>query len=66
VAQCLHALLTAELTDNAGWELLIKLADNLGQDEMKAEFETALQKEEEHLQNVRTWVSECVLDMAQV
>lgn len=66
MAQCLQALLTAELTDNAGWELLIKLADNLGQDEMKAEFETALANEEEHLLNVRTWVSECVLDSAQV
>lgn len=66
VAQCLQALLTAELTDNAGWELLIKLADSLGQDEMRAEFETALANEEEHLLNVRTWVSECVLDSAQV
>lgn len=66
MAQCLQALLTAELTDNAGWELLIKLADSLGQDEMRAEFETALANEEEHLLNVRTWVSECVLDSAQV
>ncbi|HET7288727.1 MAG TPA: ferritin-like domain-containing protein, partial [Pyrinomonadaceae bacterium] len=41
MAQCLQAMLTAELTDNAGWELLIKLADNLGYDEMKTEFETA-------------------------
>src|SRR5919205_1985527 len=30
MAQCLQAMLTAELTDNAGWELLINLADNLG------------------------------------
>ena len=64
--QCLQAILTAELTDNAGWELLIKLADNLGQDEMKVEFEEALEHEEEHLQNVRTWLSECVLDSAEV
>jgi bacterioferritin (cytochrome b1) len=64
--QCLQAILTAELTDNAGWELLIKLADNLGQDEMKAEFEEALAHEEEHLQNVRTWLSESVLDSAEV
>ena len=35
-------MLTAELTDNDGWQLLIKLADNLGYDDMKAEFETAL------------------------
>lgn len=66
VAQCLQALLTAELTDNAGWELLIKLADNLGHDEMKTEFETALANEEVHLQNVRTWLSESVLESAEV
>lgn len=64
--QCLQAILTAELTDNAGWELLIKLADNLGHDEMKTEFEEALAHEEEHLQNVRTWLSECVLEAAEV
>src|SRR5215208_3011334 len=66
MAQCLQAMLMAELTDNAGWELLIKLADNLGYDEMKTEFETALSHEEEHLMQVRTWLSECVLDSAQV
>jgi bacterioferritin (cytochrome b1) len=66
MAQCLQAILTAELTDNAGWELLIKLADNLGHDELKAEFETALENEEMHVQNVRAWLSECVLDAAQV
>lgn len=64
--QCLQAILTAELTDNAGWELLIKLADNLGHDEMKTEFEEALAHEEEHLQNVRAWLSECVLEAAEV
>ena len=64
--QCLQAMLTAELTDNAGWELLIDLAENLGQDEMKAEFETAFTTEDTHLQNVRTWLSECVLDSAEV
>jgi len=66
IPQCLQALLTAELTDNAGWELLIKLSDNLGYDDMKTEFESALAAEERHLLNVRTWLSECVLDDAQV
>ena len=66
LAQCLQVMLTAELTDNDGWELLIKLAENLGYDDMKAEFETALEHEEEHLVNVRSWLSECVLDSAQV
>lgn len=66
LAQCLQAMLTAELTDNDGWELLIKLADNLGYDDMRVEFETALTHEQEHLVNVRNWLSECVLDSAQV
>jgi bacterioferritin (cytochrome b1) len=66
LAQCLQAMLTAELTDNDGWQLLIKLADNLGYDDLKVEFETALEHEEEHLINVRNWLSECVLDSAQV
>ena len=65
MAHCLSAMLTAELTDNAGWELLIKLADNLGYDEMKTEFEAALADEERHLLNVRTWLQECVLDSAE-
>lgn len=66
MAQCLQAMLTAELTDNDGWRLLIQLADNLGHDELKTEFESALANEEEHLINVRTWLSESVLDSAQV
>ena len=66
MAQCLQAMLTAELTDNDGWRLLIQLAENLGHDELKAEFESALANEEEHLINVRTWLSESVLDSAQV
>jgi hypothetical protein len=66
LAQCLQVMLTAELTDNDGWQLLIKLADSLGYDDLKAEFETALEHEEEHLLNVRNWLSECVLDSAQV
>jgi rubrerythrin len=66
VAQCLQALLTAELTDNDGWRLLIQLADNFGFDEAKVEFETALANEVVHLQNVRNWLSECLMDSAQV
>lgn len=66
MSQCLQAILIAELTDNAGWELLIQLAENLGYTDMATEFQTALEHEEEHLQNVRTWLSECVLESAQV
>lgn len=65
MAHCLQALLTAELTDNDGWQLLIKLAENLGYNELTTQFETALEHEEEHLQNVRMWLSDCVLDSAE-
>ena len=65
IPQSLQALLTAELTDNAGWELLIELASTLGYDDMRERFETALAHEEEHLQNVRDWVTDSVLDKAQ-
>ena len=66
MAHCLQAMLTAELTDNDGWQLLIKLAENLGYNELTTQFETALEHEEEHLQNVRMWLSDCVLDSAEV
>jgi len=66
MAQCLQAMLIAELTDNDGWRLLINLADQLGYAEIKEEFEKAMENEELHLQNVRAWLSECVLDEAQV
>jgi bacterioferritin (cytochrome b1) len=61
VTQCLQALLTAELTDNDGWQLLINLADNLGYPELVKDFQSALEHEEEHLVNVRGWLTELVL-----
>jgi hypothetical protein len=48
-----HALLTTELADNAGWELLIELADDVDDDEMRREFKKRLHEEEEHLIFVR-------------
>lgn len=58
--QTLHALLVLELTDNDSWELLIKLAEDMGQDNMADDFRTALQAEQEHLQHVREWHERCV------
>lgn len=58
VSQCLSALLTAELTDNAAWELLISLCDQLGEQQMVADFQKALQQEGDHLEKVRGWISE--------
>jgi rubrerythrin len=57
VLQCLDIVLNAELIDNAAWELLIQLAEGLGQDEMADEFQVALDNESRHLRNVREWVA---------
>jgi hypothetical protein len=56
LAQSLNAILTAELTDNAGWELLSELAMQAGQPEMADQFSRALEAEAEHLQIVRGWL----------
>jgi hypothetical protein len=56
-AQCLGAILTAELTDNDGWTMLIELAEGLGQDKLVEQFRGALLEEQEHLAKVRAWLS---------
>ncbi|HEX7028936.1 MAG TPA: ferritin Dps family protein, partial [Gammaproteobacteria bacterium] len=61
VSQSLAALLSAELTDNAAWELLIAVADEMGLEEMADEFGQALRQEEEHLRDVRQWYEQAVL-----
>jgi rubrerythrin len=60
LAQCLNTLLAVELTDNAGWELLIQLADDAGEDELSASFLTALGEEQQHLAIVKEWLSTLV------
>lgn len=56
IAQSLHAILIAELIDNAAWEDLIALAEKLGQQDLLPEFEQALGHEGEHLATVRGWL----------
>jgi bacterioferritin (cytochrome b1) len=48
-----HALLAAELVDNAGWDLLIELAEEAGDRKAKKEFRKRLKEEVEHLAFVR-------------
>lgn len=60
VAQCLEALLALELIDNVAWELLIGLAEDMGQSEMVAQFKQALAQEDVHTQEVRTWYEQAV------
>ena len=64
LAQCLNAMLTAELTDNAGWELLISLAEEAGQPELAGRFLAALTQEQEHLAVVKGWLVALVSDGA--
>ncbi len=49
----LHALMTAELADNAGWDLLVQIADEADDDKAKRQFKKRLHEEEEHLVFVR-------------
>jgi rubrerythrin len=56
VSECLCAILTTELTDNDGWELLIQLAHQMEQPELAKIFTQALQEEQKHLASVRSWL----------
>ena len=60
IAQSLHAIVTAELSDKAGWETLIALADEHGLTEMVNNFTVALNNEREHLALVQTWYEEAI------
>jgi ferritin-like metal-binding protein YciE len=64
VDQSLHAILAAELTDQAGWQLLIRLARQLGKQEMAQQFERALSQEDTHLEHVRRWYEEVITAQA--
>ncbi len=61
LAQCLHAVLVAEMTDQSGWEMLIALAEDQGQASMATEFNQALAEERLHLAQVRGWYEEATL-----
>lgn len=63
-AQCLQAVLVAELIDHDGWEMLIELADDLNQTEMVAKFRQAFAEEENHLTLVRGWLKQEIKDQA--
>ena len=53
VCQSLQAILTAELTDECAWGLLIAMTRDLGVDDLTETFRHALGQEEEHLRTVR-------------
>lgn len=64
IAQSLHAILVAEMADNAGWEMLIALAEDQSQGAMITDFTVALDEERSHLQRVQRWYEEATLGKA--
>ena len=55
---------TAELTDNAGWELLTNLAAKAGEDALAEQFSQALADEQQHQAIVMGWVKSLLDDAA--
>jgi rubrerythrin len=64
LTQTLEALLIAELADNDSWLLLVDLTERMGQAEMAAQFQRALEEEDEHLTKVRAWLTAAVTGQA--
>jgi hypothetical protein len=55
-------LLTAELVDNDGWQMLQDLAAELGQDGLEEQCRQAFEQEQEHLLKVREWLTTMTMD----
>jgi bacterioferritin (cytochrome b1) len=66
VAHSLHAALNAELSDVAGWAILIALADEFGQKDIANRFRKAEETETRHLARVRSWYERLTLDAAKL
>ncbi len=64
VSQALNSILMIELGDNAGWDLLIELANETGHTEMAQQFTVARETERQHLQTVQGWLRQAVLEEA--
>jgi rubrerythrin len=62
--QTLQAMLVAELSDNDGWEMLCDLASAIGHTDLEEQCHHALDQEQEHLANVRQWLSSMTLSEA--
>ena len=60
ISQTLLAMLSLELADNDAWDLLIKLAADMGLNKMAEEFRVALHQEDVHLEQVREWYESSV------
>lgn len=62
VSQSLNAILTAELADHDGWELLIQLTEKAGMKKAAERFEEAKRQEDRHLTTVREWCKRAAME----
>jgi len=66
LAQALHAILIAEMTDNAAWEELIELtlqsAPEENAEELIARFKKAQDNEADHLEKVQGWYKAATME----
>lgn len=60
IPQCLEAMLTAELTDVAGWDLLVKLVEDAGLRDFATKFESAKIAEDRHLDTLKSWLERMI------
>jgi bacterioferritin (cytochrome b1) len=56
ISHMFHALLTAELIDNTGWEVLLELADDADDEAARVDFRKRLHQEQDHLDFARRTV----------
>lgn len=64
--QCLEAILTAELVDNDGWQMLVDLSSAMNMEDEAQSFQGALIQEQQHLNNVRAWLQHRMYNVAGV
>jgi hypothetical protein len=64
LTQALKAILVAELADNDGWTALVDLVEQMGHDDLAQRFQEALAEEEEHLAQVRAWLTDAIMGQA--
>ncbi|GAB3254758.1 hypothetical protein [Chitinimonas naiadis] len=60
----LSALLSTELADSAGWELLVKLTEQVGLTFMAEDFQEALKQEQQHIALIKDWICTLTLGAA--
>jgi len=64
LAQALNTMISAELTDKEGWDMLIELAAGVGQDELAQRFKSADAAEGRHVEMVRSLLKDILMSEA--